>query len=75
MDGNVLRGWNGWGRGKNDSVAHLGVPHCRKRLIVCGLGAQLTKFQICHFKAKSTWFFNLLSLKNQGIFRSGFGEI
>ena len=27
-------------------MAHLGVPHCPKLLIVRGLGAQLTKFQI-----------------------------
>ena len=27
-------------------MAHLGVPHCLNLLIVRGLGAQLTKFQI-----------------------------
>ncbi len=31
---------------KIDSVAHLGVPHCRNRLIVFDFGGVLTKFQI-----------------------------
>jgi hypothetical protein len=34
---------------KNDSVAHLGVPHCRKCLIKSLLGALLTLFQISDF--------------------------
>jgi len=62
-------------RGKKNSVAHLGVPHCRKYLIVCGLGAHLTKFQICHFKAKSTCLLTRLLVKNHAIFGPDYPKI